>query len=104
MACALRRRPVSLLLTVLVASRERVPCMCSATPLRGWPASITWTERRAEPGRAATDHDHVHQPRRACSAAVVVAVAHGMRPQATKMGMSTVTPTEVDVMFQAVPR
>lgn len=33
-----------------------------------------------------------------------VAVAHGTRAQATKMGMSTLTPTEVDVMFQAVPR
>lgn len=31
-------------------------------------------------------------------------LCHGTRAQAMKMGMSTVTPTEVDVMFQAVPR
>jgi len=67
-------------------------------------------QRRAHPGRAAPDHDDV-------AALLITAVAaadlgagrggcgdHGTWAEAMKMGMSTVTSTEVDVMFQAVPR
>lgn len=79
---------------------------------------MTSTERRARPSTSAVLSPAAPPPmtttssRRAVEApssgqlpsvfGVVASV--GTRAQAVKMGTSTVTSTEVDVMFQAVPR